>query len=48
MVSVLAKIHGTTPSALNLLMGSTHPELRERLAKAQAAVDAVGKRRIDD
>jgi Zn-dependent protease with chaperone function len=41
MVSVLAKIHGTTPSALNLLMGSTHPELRERLEKAQAAVDAV-------
>lgn len=41
MVSVLAKIHGTTPSALNLLMGSTHPALRERLAKAQTAVDAV-------
>lgn len=44
MVSVLAKIHGTTPSALNLLMGTTHPELRARLAKAQAAVDAVVKR----
>ncbi len=43
MVSVLAKIHGTTPSALNLLMGTTHPELRARLEKAQAAVDAVGK-----
>lgn len=42
MVSVLAKIHGTTPSALNLLMGTTHPELRARLEKAQAAVDAVG------
>lgn len=42
MVSVLAKIHGTTPSALNLLMGTTHPELRARLAQAQAAVDAVG------
>ena len=41
MVSVLAKIHGTTPSALNLLMGTTHPELRVRLEKAQAAVDAV-------
>lgn len=41
MVSVLAKIHGTTPSALNLLMGTTHPELRSRLEKAQAAVDAV-------
>ena len=41
MVSVLAKIHGTTPSALNLLMGTTHPELRARLAQAQAAVDAV-------
>ncbi|AOF86528.1 peptidase M48 family protein [Hydrogenophaga sp. RAC07] len=41
MVSVLAKIHGTTPSALNLLMGTTHPELRARLEKAQAAVDAV-------
>lgn len=44
MVSVLAKIHGTTPSALNLLMGTTHPELRARLAKAQAAVDAVNAR----
>jgi Zn-dependent protease with chaperone function len=43
MVSVLAKIHGTTPSALNLLMGTTHPELRVRLEKAQAAVDAVVK-----
>lgn len=43
MVSVLAKIHGTTPSALNLLMGTTHPELRVRLKKAQAAVDAVGE-----
>jgi len=41
MVSVLAKIHGTTPSALNLLMGTTHPELRVRLEKAQAAVDAA-------
>ncbi|MDZ4400650.1 M48 family metalloprotease, partial [Hydrogenophaga sp.] len=30
MVTVLAKIHGTTPSALNLLMGTTHPELRTR------------------
>ena len=45
MVSVLAKIHGTTPSALNLLMGTTHPELRVRLEKAQAAVDAVNPRR---
>lgn len=45
MVSVLAKIHGTTPSALNLLMGTTHPELRTRLAQAQAAVDAVKKAR---
>jgi Zn-dependent protease with chaperone function len=43
MVNVLAKIHGTAPSALNLLMGTTHPELRVRLEKAQAAVDAVGK-----
>lgn len=43
MVSVLAKIHGTTPSALNLLMGTTHPELRVRLEKAQAAADAVVK-----
>lgn len=43
MVSVLAKIHGTTPSALNLLMGTTHPELRTRLAQAQATVDAVSK-----
>lgn len=45
MVSVLAKIHGTTPSALNLLMGTTHPELRARLAQAQAAVDAVNETR---
>lgn len=48
MVSVLAKIHGTTPSALNLLMGTTHPELRMRLAQAQAAVDAVKKRLTGD
>lgn len=45
MVSVLAKIHGTTPSALNLLMGTTHPELRTRLAQAQAAVDAANQAR---
>lgn len=48
MVSVLAKIHGTTPSALNLLMGTTHPELRTRLAQAQAAVDAVVQRQKGD
>ena len=48
MVSVLAKIHGTTPSALNLLMGSTHPELRARLEKAQAAVDGVAQRQMGD
>lgn len=45
MVSVLAKIHGTEPSALNLLMGTTHPELRVRLEKAQAAVNAVTEAR---
>ena len=48
IVSVLAKIHGTTPSALNLLMGTTHPELRARLEKAQAAVDAVVKLQMGD
>lgn len=37
MVSVLAKIHGTEASGLNLLMGSSHPDVRERLAKARAA-----------
>lgn len=40
MVSMLAKIHGTQPNGLNLLMGSSHPELRKRLVRAQAAVDA--------
>ena len=37
MAGALARIHGGTPAALNLLMGSSHPELRERLARAQAA-----------
>lgn len=41
MVSVLAKLHGGGTPALNLLMGSSHPELRERLRRAQAAVAAV-------
>ena len=40
MVSVLAKIHGTEANGLNLLMGSSHPELQERLAKARAAAEA--------
>lgn len=40
MVSVLAKLHGGGTPALNLLMGSSHPELRERLQRAQAAVHA--------
>ena len=40
MVTVLAKLHGGGTPALNLLMGSSHPELRERLQRAQAAVDA--------
>lgn len=44
MVSVLAKLHGGGTPALNLLMGSTHPELRERLRRAQVAVDAVQSR----
>lgn len=35
MVSVLAKIHGTEASGLNLLMGSSHPDVKERLAKAR-------------
>ncbi len=48
MVSVLAKIHGTKPSALNLLMGTTHPELRTRLEKAQVAVDAIAQRQKGD
>jgi predicted Zn-dependent protease len=43
MVSVLAKIHGTEASGLNLLMGSSHPDVRERLARARrAAADAPG------
>lgn len=41
MVSVLAKLHGGGTPALNLLMGSSHPELQERLRRAQAAVDAA-------
>lgn len=40
MVSVLAKLHGTGTPGLNLLMGSTHPDVRERLQRAQAAADA--------
>jgi Zn-dependent protease with chaperone function len=43
MVSVLAKLHGNGTPVLNLLMGSTHPDVRERLQRAQAAVDAVSK-----
>lgn len=39
MVSALAKIHGVQANGLELLMGSSHPELRKRLARAQAAVD---------
>lgn len=43
MVSVLAKIHGTEASGLNLLMGSSHPDVRERLARARrAAAHAPG------
>lgn len=42
MVSVLAKIRGTEASGLNLLMGSSHPDVRERLAKARAAAEAAG------
>lgn len=42
MVSVLARIHGTEASGLNLLMGSSHPDVRERLAKARAAAEASG------
>jgi Zn-dependent protease with chaperone function len=40
MVSVLAKLHGNGTPGLNLLMGSTHPDVRERLQRAQAAADA--------
>jgi Zn-dependent protease with chaperone function len=43
MVSVLAKLHGNGTPALNLLMGSTHPDVRERLQRAQAAANAVSK-----
>lgn len=39
MVSVLAKIHGTEATGLNLLMGSSHPDVKERLSKAAAAAD---------
>jgi len=42
MVSVLAKLHGTGTPALNLLMGSTHPDVRERLQRAQAAAAQSG------
>jgi len=42
MVSVLAKLHGNGTPALNLLMGSTHPDVRERLQRAQAAAQSVG------
>lgn len=38
MVSVLAKLHGNGTPGLNLLMGSTHPDVRERLERAQTAV----------
>ena len=41
MVSVLAKLHGTGTPSLNLLMGSTHPDVRERLQRALAAADAA-------
>ena len=37
MVSVLAKIHGTESTGLNLLMGSSHPDVKQRLEKARAA-----------
>lgn len=40
MVSVLAKLHGTGTPGLNLLMGSTHPDVRERLQRAQAAAQS--------
>ncbi|MFN3496613.1 MAG: hypothetical protein ACK40L_19115, partial [Hydrogenophaga sp.] len=41
MVSVLAKIHGTEATGLNLLMGSSHPDVKERLAKAREAAEAA-------
>jgi predicted Zn-dependent protease len=41
MVSVLAKIHGTEATGLNLLMGSSHPDVKERLAKAREAAEVV-------
>lgn len=37
MARALERLHGGTPAALNLLMGSTHPELGERLRQARAA-----------
>ncbi|MGE0099168.1 MAG: M48 family metallopeptidase [Hydrogenophaga sp.] len=42
MVSVLAKIHGTEASGLNLLMGSSHPDVKERLRKAREAAQGAG------
>lgn len=42
MASALAKIHGTEADGLNLLMGSSHPEVRERLARARAAANVPG------
>jgi len=41
MAGALARIHGGTPAALNLLMGSSHPELGERLSKARAAAQVL-------
>lgn len=40
-VSVLAKIHGTEATGLNLLMGSSHPDVKERLSKAREAAEAA-------
>jgi Zn-dependent protease with chaperone function len=48
MARALAKIHGVQPDSLNVLMGSSHPELRLRLARAQAAVDALAVRAAPD
>ena len=44
MVSVLAKLHGNGTPGLNLLMGSTHPDVRERLQRAQVAAEAGAAR----
>jgi predicted Zn-dependent protease len=43
MASALAKIHGAEVKGSPLLTAGTHPEVRERLARARAAAQAPGR-----